>query len=55
MSLAYVVSTFLSSMVLIFLPIKFAFLIVAIVVLSALYPALKLVDNPCEEELKEKL
>jgi len=28
---------------------------VAIVVLSALYPAWKLVDNPCEEELKGKL
>jgi MFS family permease len=55
MPLAYVISTFLSGMVLIFLPIKFAFLIVAIVVLSALYPAWKLVDNPCEEELKGKL
>jgi MFS family permease len=55
MPLAYITSTFLSGMVLIFLPIKSAFLIVAVVVLSALYPALKLVDNPCEEELKEKL
>ena len=55
MPLAYVISTFLSGMVLIFLPIKSAFIIVAIVVLSALYPAWKLVDNPCEEELKKKL
>ncbi|MBU2028919.1 MFS transporter [Patescibacteria group bacterium] len=53
--LAYIASTFLSGLVLIFLPIKSAFLIVAIVVLSALYPAWKLVDNPCEEELKKKL
>lgn len=55
MPLAYVASTFLSGMVLIILPIKSAFIIVAVVVLSALYPALKLVDNPCEEELKDKL
>jgi len=52
MPLAYIVSTFLSGMVLIFLPIKSAFIIVAVVVLSALYPAWKLIDNPCEEELK---
>jgi MFS family permease len=55
MPLAYIVSTFLSGLFLIFLPIKAAFLLVVIFVLSALYPAFKLVDNPCEEELKGKL
>jgi MFS family permease len=55
MPLAYVISTFFSGLVFIFLPIKATFLIVAVVVLSALYPALKLVDNPCEEELLKKL
>jgi len=55
MPLAYVTATFLSGLVLIFLPIKVVFLIVAIFIFSALYPAFKLMDNPCEAELKDKL
>jgi len=55
MPMGYIFSTAISALILIFLPIKFAFIFVAIIVFSALYPAWKLVDNPCEEELKEKL
>lgn len=54
MPMGYIFSTAISALILIFLPIEFAFILVAIVVFSALYPAWKLVDNPCEEELKEK-
>lgn len=54
MPMGYIFSTAVSALILIFLPIKFAFILVVIVVFSALYPAWKLVDNPCEEELKEK-
>lgn len=53
--LAYVIATLLSGLVLIFFPIKTVFLIVVVFVSSAVYPALKLVDNPCEEDLKGKL
>jgi MFS family permease len=53
MPIGYIFSTAISALILIFLPIKFAFILVAIIVFSALYPAWKLVDNPCEEELKD--
>jgi MFS family permease len=55
MPMGYIFSTAISALILIFLPIKFAFILVAVVVFSALYPAWKLVDNPCEEELENKL
>lgn len=55
MPMGYIFSTAVSALILIFFPIKGAFILVAILIFSALYPAWKLVDNPCEEELKEKL
>lgn len=49
--LAYIAATTLSSFILFFLPIKFAFILTGLVVLSAMYPAFKLVDNKCEAEI----
>ncbi|MDO8241241.1 MAG: MFS transporter [Candidatus Moranbacteria bacterium] len=48
---AYIAATTFSSFILFFLPIKFAFIFTGLVVLSALYPAFKLVDNGCENDL----
>ncbi len=48
---AYIAATTLSSFVLFFLPIKFAFVLTGLVVLSALYPAFNLVDNKSEKEV----
>lgn len=48
---AYICATILSSFVFIFLPVKFAFILTGLVVLSALIPAFKLTDNRCEAEL----
>lgn len=42
--MGYIIATALSSIVLIFLPTKFAFIIIAVIVLSALYPAFRLKD-----------
>lgn len=50
MPLAFIVSTALSFLMLLFLPLKAAFIFVALVVLSALYPAFRLIDNASEEE-----
>ncbi|HAI74358.1 MAG TPA: hypothetical protein DCS28_02445 [Candidatus Moranbacteria bacterium] len=49
---AYIVAAIFSSFIFFFLPIKSVFLIVGIVVLSALYPAFKLQDNKCEAEIE---
>lgn len=46
--IAYIVATMFSSFIIFFLPIEFAFIMTGLVVLSALYPALKLVDNEVE-------
>lgn len=48
---AYIAATTLSSFVLFFLPIKIFFILTGLVVLSAVYPALKLVDNKSEKEV----
>jgi hypothetical protein len=55
MPMGYIFSTAMSALILIFFPVKGAFILVAVLIFSALYPAWKLVDNPCEEELREKL
>jgi len=47
---AYICAATLSSFVFIFLPVKFAFILTGLVVLSALYPAFKLQDNKCEAD-----
>jgi MFS family permease len=44
MPMGYIVATALSSVVLIFLPTKYSFIIIAVIVLSALYPAFRLKD-----------
>lgn len=44
MPMGYIVATAVSSVVLIFLPTKFSFIIIAVIVLSALYPAFRLKD-----------
>jgi MFS family permease len=48
---AYIAATALSSLILLFLPIKFAFVLTSLIVFSALYPTLKLVDNKSEKEI----
>jgi MFS family permease len=48
---ATIAASILSSFVLFLLPVEFIFLLVGAVVLSALYPAFKLVDNKCEAEV----
>lgn len=48
---AYICATILSSFVFIFLPVKYAFILTGLVVLSALIPAFNLHDNKCEAEL----
>jgi MFS family permease len=54
-SVGYIAASAISFILLLFFPVRVVFLLVASVVFSALYPALKLVDNPCEEELKKEL
>jgi len=44
MPMGYIVATALSSIVLFFLPTKYSFIIIAVIVLSALYPAFRLKD-----------
>ncbi|MDP1834214.1 MAG: MFS transporter [Candidatus Moranbacteria bacterium] len=51
---ANIMAAALSSVVLIFAPIKFTFILTGLVVLSALYPAFKLVDNASEKEMRAK-
>jgi len=48
---AYILSTAMSTIFILVFSLKFAFILVALVVLSALYPAFKLRDNPSEKEL----
>jgi len=50
-STAYITAAILSSLILFFFPMKAIFLVVSIVVFSALYPAFRLVDNKSEEEI----
>jgi MFS family permease len=50
--LAVIASSVLSSFMLFVLPIKYVFLLIGVIVFSALYPAFKLVDNRCEAELR---
>ena len=49
---AYISATTMASLSLFFLPIKFAFILTGLVVLSALYSVLSLVDNKSERELR---
>lgn len=48
---AYIAATIFASFVLFFLPLKFAFVLTGLIVLSALYPTMKLVDNKSEKEI----
>ena len=50
-SVAYITAAVLSTLTLFFFPMKAIFLLVSIVVFSALYPAFRLVDNKSEEEI----
>lgn len=50
MPVAYIVSTGLSFIFLIFFPIKAAFIFVGLAIFSSLIPAFRLVDNKCERE-----
>jgi len=49
--MAYIIATMVASFMLFFLPIKFSFIFTGMIVLSALYPAIKLVDNKSEKEI----
>ncbi|HEX7586650.1 MAG TPA: MFS transporter, partial [Patescibacteria group bacterium] len=51
MPIAYILSTAMATIFMLVFSIKFAFILVALVVLSALYPAFKLQDNKGEKEL----
>lgn len=50
MPVAYIMSTAMATIFMLVFSIKFAFILVALVVLSALYPAFKLKDNKSERE-----
>lgn len=50
-SLAYIVSTATAAFILTIFTVKAIFILVGVVVLAALYPAFRLVDNRCEKEL----
>jgi len=51
MPAAYILSTAMSTVFILFFSLKFAFILVSLVVLSALYPAFRLEDNKSEKEL----
>ena len=53
-SVAYILATGLSAMLLIIAPMKYIFLLVAIMVFIGLYPAIKLIDNKSEAEIKKQ-
>ncbi|EKE19338.1 MAG: Permeases of the major facilitator superfamily [uncultured bacterium] len=53
-SVAYISATAISAMLLVIFSVKFVFLFLGVVILFALYPAFKLVDNKCELELGTK-
>lgn len=50
-SVAYLLATGMSAMFLVMLPMKYIFLLIGFLVLSGIYPAIKLVDNKSEAEL----
>ncbi len=50
---AYILATASSALVLAILPMKFIFILVGLIIFSALYPAIGLVDNLSEKELKK--
>lgn len=50
-AMAYITAAVLSTILLLIFPLKAVFLLVAAVVFSALYPALKLADNKSEKEI----
>jgi len=50
--IAYIMATGIASIVLLFFPLDLIFLLLVIVVFSALYPAFRLVDNKSELEIK---
>lgn len=52
---AFMISGILSTFLLFLLPLKFVFVLVSVVVLSALIPAFRLVDNKSEREMKANL
>jgi MFS family permease len=51
---AYILAAMLSSFVLFLFPTKYIFILTALVVASALYPAFKLKDSQCEAEMPVK-
>ena len=51
-SVAFITSTAISALLLLVVPVKYTFLLVALVALLGLYPALNLVDNKSEIELE---
>ena len=52
-SVAYIVATGFSAMLLVVASMKYIFLLIAVMVFVGLYPAIKLVDNKGEAEIKE--
>jgi MFS family permease len=52
-AVAFIVSTAIASLLLIFFPVRSVFLLVALVVFSAILPAAMLQDNKCEKELEK--
>lgn len=52
--LAYIIATFFSTILLLFFPMRSIFIFAAFVVVSALLPAIFLVDNKCEKELEKE-
>ncbi|NMC87338.1 MAG: MFS transporter [Candidatus Moranbacteria bacterium] len=53
-SVGYILAAATSAVLLLVLPMKYVFLLLAGVVLCGLYPAIKLVDNKCEAEMKKR-
>jgi MFS family permease len=51
-SVAYIAATAVSAMLLVVFPVKAMFLLLALIILLALYPAFTLVDNKSEEEVE---
>lgn len=47
----YIMAALLSSVMLFFLPLKFIFILVALILFLSLYQAIKLEDNKCEKEI----
>ena len=50
-SVAYILATTISAVILIFFPLKSVFLLVAIAAFLAIFAAVRLVDNKCEKEM----